>query len=100
MTSLDLFMWLMMNFQSELLPDYQWIYQPAMHFTDQEEGLAVFVHKNLTILEHSHVKLPLLAECSDKNQRIALLFKLQLQNEKIINFVDTHWSYVRECQMT
>jgi len=86
---------------ASLIPGYQLHYQPAMYYPEQqtEEGLGIFIRDGIKILHHHYVQLPLL-DCSDRNQRIALAMMLVLEDSRKVYFVDTHWSYARECQLS
>jgi len=83
---------------ANLIPGYQYLYQVASRFSNEEEGLGLFIKEGIQILEHNAWQLPLLWNCSDRNQRILFNIKLDIGNKKI-NFANTHWSYLRECQI-
>jgi len=83
---------------AKIIPGYQYLYEVASRFSNEEEGLGLFIKEGIQILEHKVWQLPLLWNCSDRNQRILFNIKLNV-NGRIVNFANTHWSYLRECQI-
>ncbi|KAL6054434.1 Endonuclease/exonuclease/phosphatase family protein, variant 2 [Balamuthia mandrillaris] len=60
-----------------LLPDYHsWIYQPAMRYTNEQEGVGILARH--PILNHSYIDLTFVPGTNDLNQRFSLLPSLSL----------------------
>jgi len=86
---------------ADVIPGYQWIYATAMQFPSEqmEEGLGIFIREGISIRDWEVVRLPRNASCSDLNTRILLRVLLDFGDGILIHFIDTHWSYDRECQV-
>ena len=83
-----------------IIPGYQWMYHSAMLFSNgvEEEGLGIFVRKDIDIVHQKVVRLPRKSDCNDDNTRIMFLLELNMDG-RTFYFVNSHWSYESHCQL-
>jgi len=87
---------------NELIPGYSYMYVSSMKFPDsdkhEEEGIGIFVRKGIEVLSQKVLKMKHDGNCPDANTRSAVLLQLVMNGNRF-NFVGTHWSYDKTCQI-